>query len=114
MKMLINVETFGLRLYHDPCGDGKPYLLEFDDTYAPTTHEVRYETLDEAIGDMVTIILDPDQWYCLDEQPEDLQKAYSLGGCQSECNPVHPEINATAGTFLYYVLDGIAHGNEEE
>lgn len=106
MKTLLHIETYGIVLNYD----GKEYIFEYADTYAPAWHEVRYETLEEALGDIVNYILDPDNVYAMEDQPEDLREAYEELGVPSEVNPGKKEI--AAGTFLYYVLDGIVRGNE--
>lgn len=115
MKTLLNIETWGIRLYliKGIPNDSNPiYRFEWDDTYAPVEHTMDYKTKEEALGDIVNYILNPDNWYCLDEQEEALQKAFALAGVQTECNPVHPEITEAVAAFLYYILDGIICGNE--
>lgn len=123
MKELINIENWGIRLYYiepidcdlliewrDAYKKGQ-YLFEYDDTYAPVEHQVHYKTLEEALGDIVNYILNPENWYVLDEQPDALQKAYALAGVPTGVNPTRPEITDTVATFLYYILDGIAATN---
>ena len=115
MKTLLNIYTWGIRLYlieGTPNDPNPTYRFEWDDTYAPIDHHRDYKTKEEALSEILNHILDPDNWYCLDEQNEELQKAYAWAGVQSECNPVHPEITRTVAAFLYYILDGIICGNE--
>lgn len=115
MKTLLNIETFGIRLYlikgipNDP---NPIYRFEWEDTYAPVEHTMDYKTKEEALGDIVNYILNPENWYALDEQPDALQKAYALAGVPIGVNPTRPEITDTVATFLYYTLDGITCANE--
>lgn len=106
MKTLLNIETYGIVLNYD----GKEYIFEYADTYAPVWHEVRYGTLEEALGDIVNYIFNPENVYAMEDQPDDLQKSYSLLGVPIEIsNNIYQE---AAKTMMYYVLDGIVHGNE--
>jgi hypothetical protein len=122
MKTLLNIETWGIRLYFVEQIDidllaeyrnfsGPGYLVEYDNTYAPITDTVKYGTLEEALGDIVNYLMDPDNICDMEGQPEYFQRAYKLAGVQLGTNPVHPEISETVGTFLYYILDGIIQGN---
>ena len=111
MKTLLNIETWGITLtYNEELT--LPYIFEYQDVAGPAWHEVKYETLEEALGDIVNYILDPEEVYAMEDQPEDLQKAYDLAGVPLEVNPTRPEITDCVGTFLYYVLEGIIHSNE--
>lgn len=123
MKELINIENWGVRLYYiepidcdlliewrDAYKRGQ-YLFEYDDTCAPEEHQIQYKTLEEALGDIVNYILNPDNIYAMDEQPDNLQKAFALAGVPLEQNPIHPEITESVATFLYYILEGIAETN---
>ena len=103
---LLNIETFGIRLFKI---DDSHYELQMDDVSEPITHTAYYETRTEAISDAVRYIVNPDNVYSMDEIPEDLRKAFEMVGVPSEVAPLefHP-----AMTFLYYVLDGIAHAKE--
>lgn len=124
MKTLLNIETFGIRLYYiepidcdlllewrDAYKKGL-YVFEYDDTEVPMEYSYHYKTLDEALGEIVNHILNPENWTRLDEAPENLQRAYELAGVPVGVNPTRPEITNSVASFLYYILDGIAHSNE--
>ena len=105
---LLDIETYGIRLYKTDDG----YFFRYDDMLEPNVvHQVRYGTLEEALGDIISFILNPDNIYELEELDEYFQKAYELAGVPTDENPVHPEITETVGTFLYYVLEGMARAN---
>lgn len=111
MKTLLNIETFGITLtYNEELT--KPYIFEYADVAGPAWHEVKYETREEALADIVSYILNPDNVYAMEDQPEDLQEAYRLAGVPTGVTSTRPEITNSVGTFLYYVLDGIICANE--
>jgi len=110
VKELIANDPYGMWLYRGiVSATGKEeFVVEYADTCSPAIHEVRYASLEEAIGDMVNYILNPDMVYAIEELPDALQKSYKLAGAATEENPIHPDINFATGTFLYYVLMGEA------
>lgn len=113
MKKILDIEPWGIELYEieETPNNPKAYRFDYGDTYSPAWHSVIYETLDEALGDITNYILNPENVYSMEDQPEDLQKAYQLAGVPSEQRAIHPEITDSVGTFLYYVLDGIVKTN---
>lgn len=115
MKELLNIEPFGIILNYDE-GAKYPYIVEISDLAGPAWQEFRSGTREEAMGTIINYILNPDNVYAMEDQPWDLREAYRLAGVRDGVAAglhlgAHSEITDSVGTFLYYVLDGIACTN---
>ena len=98
MKTLLNIETFGIRLYYiepidcdllleyrDAYIKGL-YVFEYDDTEVPAEYQHHYQTLDEALGEIERILNDAFKYDTVGEYGEDTYR-YGLYSMQTLHEP---------------------------
>lgn len=107
MKEILTIENWGVTLYcieETPGTPHKTYRFDYGDTYSPGWHSIICDTLDKALWEIITYLLNANNVYDLEDQPDDLRVAYDMLKGSGEAR-------IAAETFLYYVLEGIAHTN---
>lgn len=107
MKTLINIVPWGINLQYDETAE-YPFILNWQDDCSMVWKSARYETRDEAIGELANYLMNPDNVYSMEDQPEDLQDAFRIAGIPTEWRVEDTDARFATWTFLYHTLDAIA------
>lgn len=113
MKLLVNISSFGIRLYHVEQLDidllveyknyeGTPYIVEWDDCAAPVEYKKAFGSLHDALDKIVDLMLDIGNCYSPEEMPYEWRIAYDYIADS-------PMARKAATAFLQMALDGIAN-----
>lgn len=108
MKTVLDIDNFGIRVHLTNKGT---YQLEVDDICAPVSFiEGEYDNIYQVVEEVASRILNPNNVYAMEDQPEEIQTAYQIAGIWDETDN-NKETTRVTRTFLELVIEGVIRAN---